>query len=352
MGTLQVVAEGRGPCQGRSLVGTGEQLLHEVTAQAELRIRQALQPGQLHGEHGGAVLEGHPLAVPRLPARIEEDHDSYDVLPCTGDKVDPGSLPDRAVRRHHPSQQCRAGRRVILEIRRRLAGACPGPQVAVPVLDGDRVAGELVHGLGDSRLAQPGRCHLGQPLVDGGAVFQGGNRFAQCAVRRAEALGACPLTGKQRRVRQRHPELLREHAEQEPFGRGRLAAGRHHHVAERTGRASQGFRPPPFRPGDVQESTDRHAAHLRLHLVPDNRVGARSRGGAPPCIEEPDPFQAAPAQGRQRVRDHLHDPVAVRALGHQPGEQDHALQAGELVAKVVFRLAWRYLGQSSPRFGW
>ena len=70
----------------------------------------------------------------------------------------------------------------------------------MPVLDGDRVAGEVVHRLGDPRLSQPGRRHLGQALVDGRAAFQGRHRLAKCPVRRSQVLRLGPLAGQEEQL--------------------------------------------------------------------------------------------------------------------------------------------------------
>ena len=62
----QVVIKCLRPGQRALVVGPGQQVMHEVPAQPQFGVGDAAQPGQLHRQHGRAVLEGHQVGVVRL----------------------------------------------------------------------------------------------------------------------------------------------------------------------------------------------------------------------------------------------------------------------------------------------
>ena len=72
---LEVVAERSGPGEGALLLGAVEQLVDEVAAHAQLALGEAADPGELHREDGGAVLERHDVVLARRPSGVDEaDH--------------------------------------------------------------------------------------------------------------------------------------------------------------------------------------------------------------------------------------------------------------------------------------
>lgn len=54
---LEVVAEGARSRERALLIGTDEEFLHQVAAEAQLGLRHALQMGEFHCQHGRPVLE-------------------------------------------------------------------------------------------------------------------------------------------------------------------------------------------------------------------------------------------------------------------------------------------------------
>ena len=66
---LQVVAESSGTGERALLLGAVEQLVDEVAAYAQLGLGEAADPGELHREDRGAVLERHDVVLARGPRR-------------------------------------------------------------------------------------------------------------------------------------------------------------------------------------------------------------------------------------------------------------------------------------------
>jgi hypothetical protein len=100
---FEVVAQGLGPHDRALLVGAGEELLGEVPPQPELGLGQAPQAGELHGQHGGPVLERHFLGFARLSLRVNEGEHAEHVLPGVGQGQQPSAVPDRLARIPSPA---------------------------------------------------------------------------------------------------------------------------------------------------------------------------------------------------------------------------------------------------------
>jgi hypothetical protein len=82
VGPFQVHTERLGSLNHRLLVvGAGQQLLYQVSAHPELGFRGAGQPGELHAEDRGGMLQRHQLEFPGLLVGVEERQDADDVRP-------------------------------------------------------------------------------------------------------------------------------------------------------------------------------------------------------------------------------------------------------------------------------
>ena len=61
----QIVAKGPGTGQRTLIIGPGQEVMHEIAAQPQFGVSDAAQPGQLHGQHGRAVFQGHQVGAVR-----------------------------------------------------------------------------------------------------------------------------------------------------------------------------------------------------------------------------------------------------------------------------------------------
>ncbi len=304
----QVVAKGLGPVQqrGRLRARVPDQVEHEVDPRPRFALGQVLQPGDLHGQHRGRVLDGHPFGVGCRPGRVVQNEHGHRGAAERGHREEALALPDRPRGAHGPVQQSVLLRRVGLGVRIGPVRSGPRQQVAEAVLDGRRAVGQLVHRLGDSRLPLPAERHLGQAVVNLHATHQR-------EVGQAQLPGLFPLPAVQARVRQGHPRLLGQHLQQEPLTLRGRSRGPDDQVAGRPVAAGQRVGPPPRHVGQ----RDRPA----LGRVDDGRQA----GGLPavdpdllPQAVEGDALRRARPQGFDRVRDVVQDAVLAVLLGHAP----------------------------------
>ena len=179
----QVVAEGLGPVQqrGRVRAGVPDEVEHEVDPRPRFALGQVLQPGDLHGQHRGRVLDGHPFGVGCRPGRVVQDEHGHRGAAERGHREEALALPDRARGAHGPVQQPVPLRRVGLGVGIGPVRSGPRQQVAEAVLDGRRAVGQLVDRLGDSRL----------PLARRAPPWSGGRESPCCAPARGWP-GAAP----------------------------------------------------------------------------------------------------------------------------------------------------------------
>ena len=75
----QVIAEHLSAVQHRGLVRAGrrDQVQNQVGAQVGVGLGHALYPGDLHGQHGPGVLQGHAFRVIRGPVRVVQGQDPH-----------------------------------------------------------------------------------------------------------------------------------------------------------------------------------------------------------------------------------------------------------------------------------
>jgi hypothetical protein len=130
----QVIPERLGPPVRALVVGAGQQVVHQLAADPQLGVGHAAQPGQLHGQHGGAVLQRHHVGGARAVSRVDQRQQPEHAGTRRGQRDDPVAVPDRPARGHQAAQQLfpLVGRE--LRVPGRLARAGPRGQVAVPVL--------------------------------------------------------------------------------------------------------------------------------------------------------------------------------------------------------------------------
>lgn len=191
-----------------------------------------MEAGQLHGEHGRAVLERNLCLPARLALGVDEGQDAEDVLPRRGQDEEPVAVPYGPALVGRPLQDLRLVSRARLRIRVGSSGSCPGAQVAVPVLHGDGVAGQLVHGLSDPLLSLSRHCHVGEALVDGRRGLERRDGGGEGLVRRPKLDRGGPLPRIVPGVGERDPCLLRQYPQDELLVGAGLLVGRHDQVAE------------------------------------------------------------------------------------------------------------------------
>ncbi len=79
-GPGQVEAEGLRPLRRAALVPAADEVLQEVPPDPVLGFQHAGQPGQLHRQHGGAVLQGQPLELARGLVGVDQRQETDDVV--------------------------------------------------------------------------------------------------------------------------------------------------------------------------------------------------------------------------------------------------------------------------------
>ena len=223
MRQAQVVAQRLGPLVGALVVGAGEQVLHELAADPQLGVGHPAQPGQLDGEHGGAVLDRHHVGGTRAAVRVHQREQAEHPGPRRGQGDHAITVADRAARGHQAAEQLLPVVGGRLRVRGGLAGARPRGQVAVPVLDRYGQPGQVVQGFGDAGRTFPGGRDPGEALVDLHAPAQRGHGLLQRRVGLGQLRSDRALPRVQLRVGHRHPGLLRHHLGQELVLAGGLA---------------------------------------------------------------------------------------------------------------------------------
>ena len=273
----QVVVERLRPRLRALVVGAGQQVVHQVAAQPQLGVGDAAQPGQLHRQHGRAVLQRHQVGAVGLAAGVDEGEHPDHVRPRRGHEHEPFPVPDRLAVAQQPPQQLLALGEGLVRVRVRQARARPRAQVAVPILDHHRHAGELVQGLGYPALALAGHGHPGEPLVDVHAAPQAGHGLGERLVGAGQLGRGGALPGVQPRVGHRHAGLLREHLDDEPRLGRRLLVRRRDQVAEQPADAAQrvGARP------RLARQVDRAAAAAERGELPEQAARRRRAAGPP-----------------------------------------------------------------------
>ena len=103
----QVVVQRLRPLVGTVVIGAGQQVLHELAADPELGVGQPAQPGQLHGQDGGTMLEGHDVRTARAAVRVDQDEQAEHAGARRGQRHHAVAVPDRTARGHHPAEQLR-----------------------------------------------------------------------------------------------------------------------------------------------------------------------------------------------------------------------------------------------------
>ncbi len=213
----------------------------------------------------------------------------------------------------------------LLRVRVRPARARPGGQVAVPVLDRHRHAGELVQRLGDPRLALPGDRHPGEPVMDFHAALQTGDRLGERGVRGSQFGCGGALPGVQSGIRHGDARLLGDDLDEEPLLGGRLQVARRDQVPEQAADAAQRVRPGPAAPGQVHFAAALAQCGELPGDVADTDAAGGGSGGAPLAIAESVALDLRrPEPGRRGGRQ-LQDLVLADRFVHQ--QQDHQERA-------------------------
>jgi hypothetical protein len=327
----QVVAERLGAQVGALVAGSGEQVVDQLAADPQLSIGQPAQPGQLDGEHGGAVLQGHHVRGARAAARVDQGDQPEHAGARRGQRDHPAVLPHRPARGHQPAQQLfpLVGRR--LRVPGRLARAGPCGQVAVAVLYRHREPGQVVQCLGDAGRALAGRRDPGEPLVDGHPVAQRGHRLLERPVGGGQLLRGVPFPAVQLGVGHRDPGLLGQHLGQELFFHRGLLGGLHDQVPQPPAEAAQ-----RIGPGPRGLPAGPRAARLgqRAQLAGQLRVrGAAGLAAGPPVVANLEAGDLPAAQRGGRRGGQPQDLLAVGALRHQDGQHQEGAQVGQLTAE-------------------
>src|SRR5581483_4668799 len=203
----------------------------------------------------GTVLKCDEFLLTGGTARVDEDEHAQYVFSRPGDGEQPAGLADRAALAQCPAKHLLATGLWVLGVRLWPVGASPGPEVAVPVLDGDRQAGQLVHCPGDALLALAADRDPGQLVMDGGGAFQRSNRLRQRGVCRGKLLSCGPLLGMEPRIGQRDAGLLGKDPEQKLLRSRRLSRCPDYQVAEGTFETAQRKGPCPRLVLDGQQTT-------------------------------------------------------------------------------------------------
>ena len=119
-----------------------------------------------------------------------------------------------------------------------------------------------------------------QPIVDGLASLERGDRLGERAVGVAQLRCGRQVAGVQPGVPERDTGLLREYAQQELRRLWRFRVGPDHEVAEVAFKASQRIRPTPSLPHDRQRAA-RAAEHRELRFEVEAYVEREARAVDP-----------------------------------------------------------------------
>ena len=211
VGPFQVVGDGLGPHEGALLVGPAEEDVDQVALEAEVGLGQAPQAGQLHGQHGGGMLEGDPFVLAGGAGRVDEGEDADGVVPGHGHRHQAALVPYRLGGPDDAVEDLRPGRRRRLRIGIGAVGPGPGPEVPEAVLDRHRIAGHLVERLGDAGLTLAGQGHPGEAVVDLHAEPQRRDRPFEVGVGPLQVLGGGALPGVEAGVAEGQPGLVGQH---------------------------------------------------------------------------------------------------------------------------------------------
>ena len=298
---LEVVAQRLGLADRTLLVRAGEQLLDEIPAGPHLGLGDAPHASELHGQHGGAVLQRDMLLLARRGRRVDQDQHADNVLAWASDRHEPATLADRTTLAQDMAEHLFPPGRRVLRVGLGTVGAGPGPQVAVAILDADGITGDLVHGVGDALLALAGHRDASQPVVDRGAALERPDRVSQHGVRGLQLLSRGPqFLGRstfprvQVGVAERHAGLLGEDLEQVQLVGRRLVLRAHHDVTHVALEAAKRERPAPGFALDRQRPTAA-SQHVELrfdlgaHLVACTGCVRR----APPALEQVQALEVA-----------------------------------------------------------
>ena len=180
----QVVVKRIRPGQGALVIGPGQQVVHQVPPQPQFGVGDAAQPASSIASTVAPCSRATRSAWSARCSGSTSDQDPDQVRPWRHQQDQPLAVPDGFAVSYQPAEQMLALGEGFLRVRIRLARACPGGEVAVPVLDRDRHAGELMQRLRDARLALSGYRHPGEPVVNIPAAPQARHGLGQHGIGR------------------------------------------------------------------------------------------------------------------------------------------------------------------------
>ncbi len=316
----QVIVKCLRPGQRALVVRPGQQVMDEITAQPQFRVGDAAQPGQLHREHGRTMLKGNLVGIVRSPVGIYQRDDPDQVGPRRHEQDQPFAVPHGFAFPHQPAEQVLTLGERLLRVGLGPARACPGGQVAVPVLDRDRHAGELVQGFRYAQLALTRDRHAGEAVVDVHAALQPGHRLGERGIGDGEFCRGAAFAGVQPGVRYGNTSLLRDHLDKESLLGGQLPLAGRDHVAKRSADAAQRVGPRPDVAGQLYPAR----AAAQRGKPPGQSTGyvhAAVMGRTPAAIGESVAHDPPGAEPRRRRGGEFQDLVLADQLGHQ--QRDH-----------------------------
>ena len=148
--TLEVVAERLGAVERPFLVRAGEELVDQVASQAPVVLGGALHARELHRQHRRAVLDRDAVLGPG--GALVSEHEHAVSVAGAGGRQQAIALSQRVALEVGTPQQLGTPRWWLLRVGVGPVRSGPGAEVAVRVLDGNRVSGELVQHGGDALL--------------------------------------------------------------------------------------------------------------------------------------------------------------------------------------------------------